>query len=117
MTISGGNSGSIYLVKIQNEWTQESEFRWLIVNEAKKFQVIDKFLVIEMTNNGGGTYSTSFTVDRPGKITISSYEYLNETGVYWEFSPGKSKNPFAPKIYVLMEHILVKYSSSKNSLV
>ena len=91
MTISGGNSGGIYLVKIENEFIEGLRFHRNIVKEAKELQVLDDLVTIEMTNNGGGTYSASYTVDRPGKIIISSYEYLKEEGVYWQFIDDDSK--------------------------
>ena len=84
MTISGIAPGLKPMVRVQNEWTPGQYFRCNRVNGSKQSQVLDNTKIIEATDTGGGTYSASYIVDRPGKITVSSFS-IEQGAVYWYF--------------------------------
>ena len=64
-----GVGGETIFVMVANQCTRSSNMSCIPVSGATS--VIASTIVEQMTDNGDGTYSYSYTVSVPGKITVS----------------------------------------------
>lgn len=79
----------MFYVEITNWCTKGYNFECKPV--AGRQTVITPEISAVMTDNSDGTYSYSYTVNRPGKITVSVYMYT-QGGVYNEYYPNNNYN-------------------------
>ena len=74
-------------VEVTNAWTKGNNYEW-VANVGRE-TVLSSDLVSQMTDNRDGTYTYSFSVSRPGQITISLLHYTL-SGVYQEYFPNNA---------------------------
>ena len=70
-----GIGGNYFAVEIYNKWTLDSSNNWNIVSGAK--QTVSSTIKAQMTDNGDGTYSYSYSVQNDGAISIVIRMYTN----------------------------------------
>ena len=70
-----GYGGNYFVVEIYNQWTLDSSNNWNIVSGAK--QTVSSTIKAQMTDNGDGTYSYSYSVQNDGAISIVIRMYTN----------------------------------------
>ena len=76
-------------VEVTNAWTKGNNYEW-VANVGRE-TVLSSDLVSQMTDNRDGTYTYSFSVSRPGQITISLLHYTLG-GAYQEYFPNQSES-------------------------
>ena len=54
-------------------------------------QVLDNSISFQMNDDGGGTYSYSYIIGRPGDVTVNILKY-NQNKIYSEFYPNRARS-------------------------
>lgn len=80
--INIGTGGETLTIEVHNECTLDSDYYWTEVPGAT--QVLTSPLVANMTDNGDGTYSYSYSVDLDGIVTVFVYKESYITGVFYD---------------------------------
>ena len=81
VTLRNADSGSMYFIRISNQWSISRHLTWNPVNNQK--QVLNKDIEEEMINNNG-IFTFTRVIERPGNISIIVIKY-EKNQMYWEY--------------------------------
>jgi cysteine-rich repeat protein len=86
---SSGNNistgGEEFYAKIMDQWTVGSNYLW--VATLGRRIIVGTTIFEKMTDHGNGTYSYSFTINRPGNFTVAPMLYVQGRS-YAEYFPN-----------------------------